>query len=110
MLTWPQIDRRKKQRLHWTQRFSPITPVLVTISLFMLGGLLAGQSKLEERLFKHFTNDEMHTPRSLAIMRPEFQMYQAMRDQQMADIKNLVIDIKADLKCALKEKNNLTSN
>jgi hypothetical protein len=92
-----------------------LTPILVTIALFMIGGMRSDMTKVETslsaqissvdiKLFKHLTNDEIHTPKSIVISKPEFTIYQTMRDKQMSDIKEMITDVRADLKCVLRDK------
>ena len=78
---------------HWTEQFRWITPVLVSIAIFILGGIKADLTKIDEKMFKHLTNDEVHCPRTIVVTKPEFQMYQAMRDKQMEDLKDYLIRI-----------------
>jgi hypothetical protein len=49
---------------------------------------------VDNKLFKHLTNDEMHMPRTVGVTKAEFMMYQTMRDEQIKDIKDAVLDIK----------------
>lgn len=79
---------------HWGEGFRIITPILVTICLFFLGLLLTQVSRIDEKLFKHLTNDDLHTPRSMVVSQEAFTLYQTMRDKQMDDIKVTMQDIK----------------
>ena len=49
---------------------------------------------IQQQIFKHMTNDEMHAPRSIVITKPEFMLYQQMRDEQIKDIRDSVYEIK----------------
>ena len=53
----------------WTKY---ITPVLVTIAIFMLGNIMAQVGRVDEKLFHHLANDEIHMPRSLYVSKAEF--------------------------------------
>jgi len=71
-----------------------VTPILVTIMLFMLqglngeiGGIKGDLKETNMMVFKHLTNDELHCPRSVTVTKPEFLIYQNMRDKQMDDIR-----------------------
>lgn len=66
----------------WLEHFRIITPILVTISIFLLGGLSIKVDKLDMRMFQHFTNDEIHVPRSQITEKGDFSMYVKMRDAQ----------------------------
>lgn len=92
---------------HWTENFRFITPVLVTIACFMLGNLNATVNKIDDKLFKHLTNDEIHAPRSIYISETEFNLYQKMREKQLESYENTLREIKAmiyDLSCKIIKK------
>jgi len=85
----------------WKEYLRLFTPfMLIIISLIgwgikekvadMKSSIVAVQCQvaaIDDKMFKHLTNDEIHSPRSLVVNKPEFQMYQAMRDKQMDDVK-----------------------
>lgn len=96
-------DDNNNSKVAW---FRFITPILVTIAVVMLGsmernvnekfiginekiGIISSTvTDIDIKLFKHLTNDEMHSPRSLIVTKPEFLIYQNLRDIQMKDIKD----------------------
>ena len=47
----------------WGSIFRFITPILVTISLFILGEVRKDMHDLSEKLYAHSTNAELHVPR-----------------------------------------------
>ena len=49
-----------------------LTPILVTVSLFLIASLKGDIEKIDIKLFNHLTNDEMHTPRSYIVTKSEF--------------------------------------
>lgn len=82
---------------HWTEKFK-VQPILLIVITAFLTYLIADfsnfkndikfqLSNIENKIFTHLTNDEIHSPRSLVVMKPEFQMYQSMRDKQMVDMQ-----------------------
>lgn len=80
---------RKKDWLQY------VTPLLLSVCIFWMQGIDKSIDKVDlavketnAMVFKHLTNDEMHTPRSIAVMKPEFTIYQSMRDQQVKDQKD----------------------
>ena len=79
---------------HWTESFRIFTPILVTIACFMLGSLMTTINKIDDKMFKHLTNDEIHCPRSIMASKGEFDLYQKMRDTQMKDLKDDIGEIK----------------
>lgn len=97
------VEEKREQVGHW-MRFA--TPVLVTIALFFLSSInknvedvgkrvesvraeLGGQiNGIDDKLFKHLTNDDLHLPKSIAVTKSEFVIYQDMRQRQMEEIKS----------------------
>ena len=82
----------------WTEHMRWLTPILVTICIAMLLSINSKVDKIDDKLFKHLTNDEMHSPRSLFITRAEFQIYQVFRESQMEDLTAGMKDIKEILR------------
>jgi hypothetical protein len=54
----------------------------------MMGNIMRQLEDIDAKLFKHLTNDEMHCPRSITVTKPEFLIYQSMRDKQMDEMRN----------------------
>lgn len=52
-----------------------ITPVLVTIAIFMLGNITMQINKLEDRVFQHLANEQIHAPRSQFVSKAEFDLH-----------------------------------
>lgn len=84
----------------WVGWFRFVTPILVTIALFMISNIqhqneashkeiMNKVDSIDDKLFKHLTNDEMHCPRTLTMSKAEFSIYQEMRQKQMDDLRNL---------------------
>jgi len=78
--------------------FRFITPILITITLFMIGNIDHKINQIDDKLFKHLTNDELHAPRSIVITKPEFSVYQEWRNKQMDSIDKSVCEIKESIK------------
>ena len=83
---------------HWTENFRLITPVLVTIAVFQMGVLISTVNKIDDKLFKHLTNDEIHIPRSVIVEKASFDLYQKMRDAQMDSIDKCILEIRSMLR------------
>ena len=64
-----------------------ITPYLVTISIFILGGVLTTVNKIDDKLFKHLTNDDIHVVRSTVVSKAEFDIVTEMRKMQFTKIE-----------------------
>lgn len=94
------VDERRKEHssLEW---FRLVTPLLVTIALFMIGGVKGDVGKLDDKVFKHFTNDEIHIPRGMIVTQAEFDMRCKFADATMAenkqDLKEAVCDINKNI-------------
>jgi hypothetical protein len=74
--------------------FRFITPILVTIGLFMIAGIKGDVEKIDAKLFTHLTNEELHTPRNLVVSQDAFTIYQTMRDKEILNIQEILKDIK----------------
>jgi hypothetical protein len=79
----------------WTKY---ITPVLVTIALFMLGTIMAQVSRVDEKLFHHLANDEIHMPRSLYVSKAEFDIQSRFIEKENDRIIKAIDELKADIK------------
>jgi len=73
---------------HWTENFRIFTPILVTIAIFMLGNLMSTTKDIDDKLFKHLTNDDMHVIRSTVVTKAEFDIVSKMREAQFNRIEN----------------------
>ena len=89
------------ERKAWTESFRVITPILLILVNAMGGMIIANQqdiklriSELDTKIFKHLTNDELHTPRSMVVSQQAFTIYQTMRDKQMDNINENIHEIK----------------
>ena len=77
-----------------------ITPALVSLTVFMLGGISFQLHRLDDKIFKHLTNHEIHIPRGQAVSQAEFDMHclfaEKHRDEimeKLEDIRNAQIEI-----------------
>jgi len=83
------------QNGNWTKY---ITPVLVTIALFMLGSIMTQVSRVDEKLFHHLANDEIHMPRSLYVSKAEFDIQSRFIEKENDRIIKAIDELKNDLK------------
>ena len=86
----------------WTEYFRLITPFLVIVigcigwSVNMRVCQLEGKiDNIDQKLFVHLTNEQIHTPRGLVVSQEAFTLYQTMRDKQMQDVKETLNEVKA---------------
>ncbi len=75
-----------------------ITPVLVTIVIFMLGTIMAQVNRIDEKLFHHLANDEIHMPRSLYVSKAEFEMQSRFIEKENDQIIKAIDELRKDLK------------
>jgi hypothetical protein len=79
------VNQKTESKLEWLRL---VTPILITIGIFMMGNIMRQLEDIDAKLFKHLTNDEMHCPRSITVTKPEFLIYQSMRDKQMDEMRD----------------------
>ena len=79
----------------WTKY---ITPVLMTIAIFMLGTIMAQVSRIDEKLFQHLANDQIHMPRSQYVSKAEFDMHCKFFEKENDRILKAIDDLRNDLK------------
>jgi hypothetical protein len=79
----------------WTKY---ITPVLVTIAIFMLGTIMAQVNRIDEKLFHHLANDEIHMPRSLYVSKAEFELQSRFIEKENDRIVKAIDELRRDLK------------
>lgn len=83
------------QNGNWTKF---ITPILVTIAIFMLGVVMAQVNRIDEKLFHHLANDEIHMPRSLYVSKAEFEMQGRFIEKENDRIIKAIDELRRDLK------------
>ena len=80
----------------WVEYLRFITPILISIAILMLSNMDKKIEDIQDKLFRHLTNDEMHSPRSLFVTKAEFSIYQELRQAQMSDIKQLFSEFREE--------------
>lgn len=84
-----------------------ITPVLLSITLAVVANINIKIDRLDDKVFKHLTNDEIHAPRSQFVYTTQFDLYQKMRDKQIESNEKTIQEIKvmfASMERCLREK------
>ncbi len=79
----------------WT-RF--ITPILVTIAIFMLGNITVQIARMDEKLFHHISNSEIHMPRSQFVSKAEFDIQCRFVEKENDRIIKAIDDLRCELK------------
>lgn len=79
----------------WTKY---ITPVLMTVAIFMLGTIIAQVNRIDEKLFQHLANDQIHMPRSQFVSKAEFDLHCKFFEKENDRIIKAIDDLRNDLK------------
>jgi hypothetical protein len=86
---------------NWMEYFRLITPFMLLVFSFVgwsVNGRLETINEriclMDEKIFKHLTNEEIHTPRGLVVSQEAFVIYQNMRDKEMSSMSKGIEDIK----------------
>jgi hypothetical protein len=74
-----------------------ITPVLVTIAIFMLGNITVQIAKLEDRVFQHLANDQIHAPRSQFVSKAEFDLHCRFFEKENDRIVKAIEDLRKEI-------------
>jgi hypothetical protein len=91
----------------WTELFRLITPFFLFILTLLAGQINSKINNIDEKLFIHLTNDEMHTPKSIVISKAEFSIYQEMRKNQMENLEKLQRQTSKDMNEGFNKINDL---
>jgi hypothetical protein len=88
----------------WMEHLRLVTPFLIVVLGFYVNGMnnsiievKTSINSMQAELFHHLTNSDLHMPRASVTSKDEFVIYQAMRDKQMADLKEELFRIEAML-------------
>ena len=107
MMISKRSDRFMKNDGSWA-RF--ITPVLVTIAIFMLGNITGQVYRIEDKLFHHLANDEIHMPRSQFVSKAEFDLQSRFIEKENDRIIKAIDDLRNDLKAGYTNGKGKTRN
>ena len=87
------------------EKFRIITPILVTIAIFFIGGISLQIKTIDTKLFTHLTNHELHVPRGIIVTKGEFDMHcmESNRGRvevvsRLDKIDNILVNIYKELK------------
>jgi len=61
--------------MHWTEYFRIVSPFLLLVVTAIGGSINSKLSDIDSKLFRHLTNDEIHTPKSIVMTRAEYGIY-----------------------------------
>ena len=71
-----------------------IVPSLITLNLFMLGGISFQLHRIEDKIFTHLTNHDIHVPREQIVSQAEFEMHCLFADKHRDEIMIKLEDIR----------------
>jgi len=77
---------------------------LLTINGFMLGALRMDIKGLDNKIFSHLTNDEIHIPRHYAVSKAEFDMHCQFSKQEKDSIVEMMKELREDIRQTLNLK------
>jgi len=75
-----------------------VAPVLVTIAIFMLGYITTQISRVDEKLFHHLSNAEIHAPRTQFVSKAEFDVQCKFVERENDRIVRAIEDLRCDIK------------
>ena len=85
----------------WIEYFRLITPFMLVVLSFVgwsinlrIETIDKKIQSLDDKLFIHLTNEEIHTPRSLVVSQEAFMLYQSMRDKEIKIMADNIAEIK----------------
>jgi hypothetical protein len=84
----PNGGRQGSEIFRW------LTPIMLTVAIAILTSMSNTVNKIDDKMFKHLTNDEIHAPRSTYVQKTEFDLYQKFRNEQMTQINSSICDLK----------------
>jgi len=75
------VDEKKGNgiTIEW---FRLITPILVTVSIFIMGTVNYRVNSIDTKLFQHLTNHELHYPRSLMVSDAVFKEHNRVSEER----------------------------
>jgi hypothetical protein len=74
-----------------------VTPVLVTVAIFMLGYITTQIARIDEKLFQHLSNAEIHAPRSQFVSKAEFDLQCKLVERENDRIVRAIEDLRCDI-------------
>jgi hypothetical protein len=109
-----------EKKLDWWEYLRFVTPIFVTIALFLISGVKSDVKdigddvkKVDSKIFTHLTNDEIHAPRTLFVTKAEFDLACKLEENNINHIKGSIDDIKGsidDIKVLLLEDRKILKN
>ena len=89
-----------KQLVEW---FRIITPVLVMVSIAILGGISFQLRALDGKVFTHLTNHEIHVPREQMVLSGEFTMQSKFSNEKYDRLVEQLCLFREEIKTDMRE-------
>lgn len=83
------------KRVNWWELFRLITPLMITVGLFMIGNINTKIDCLDQKVFTHLTNHDIHIPRETIVNKGEFELINNIRATQFAKIESALSELRA---------------
>lgn len=74
-----------------------VTPALVAINLFIMAAMNTHIGNIDNKLFKHMTNHEMHVLKSDTVNTATFDMHCQLQSETLGRILNSLDRLRSDL-------------
>ena len=79
------------------------TPLLIGIALFMIGDVKNEINEIDQKMFTHLTNDDLHIPRGYVVTKAEFDLINRIREGQFIKIEQGISDLRSLCMTLVKE-------
>jgi len=76
--------------------------VLLSFNIFMLTGLKKDVHKIDDKIFHHLTNDEMHVLRDTVTTKAEFEMHRKFANSLYTNVCEMIDKLEINLKNEMK--------
>jgi hypothetical protein len=87
------MDTGKREEVsnnrHWTEMFRIITPFLLVVITGFAAVINSRLGGIEDKLFQHLTNAELHFPRTQVVTKGEFDITLRSIERQLDELKRL---------------------
>lgn len=67
--------------------------IMTTIAVLLLKNISRKIYEIDQKLFNHLTNDELHSPRSMVAYKSECRIFQQFLERNLDDLKESVKEI-----------------
>ncbi len=74
-----------------------VLTALLTLNGFMLGAIRADIKVLDNKIFNHLTNDDIHVVRSYVVSQAEFDMHCKYKDEQIDKFNKSIVDLRTEI-------------